>query len=291
MSTFISHGEDCPREHDPSRSEITVVKRLYQRPSIISETLLGVLVLGFSLVSLSSCKSDDDRHEPTGPSVISLRFESRFLGQPYTINQRATNIHDCTFEVSTVKFYLSNITLHGTGGNIVLSEIELIDLANTSTFPDFEVPAGSYSGLSFDLGVPAQLNGTQNPDFTTALFDANHPLSESNGMYWAWATGYRFFTFEGHFDTIPNDDELLPEVFSFHTGLDTLFRNIPEFQTSIELPKGATKEIRFSLSIDSLFATSTDTLDLRQDRSFHGNNLDIGIRAANNSMKSFVLDE
>ncbi len=190
-----------------------------------------------------------------------------------------------------LKFYLSNITLHGASENILISELELIDLADASSFPVLEVPAGIYSGLSFDLGVPVELNGTQNPDFSTALFDANHPLSESKGMYWAWATGYRFFTFEGYFDTIPNYEGALPEVFSFHTGLDTLYRVLPEFQTDIELPKGANKELHFSVSIDSLFATATDTLNLREDHSFHGNNLDVGIPAANNSMRCFVLVE
>lgn len=238
------------------------------------------------------CGSDDEpQSQYRGEASVSLRFESRFQGQPYPLNLRATNIHDCTFEVSGLRFYLSNVKLHTAGGERDLADVVLIDVADESTFPRWQVPAGSYSAVSFDLGVPISLNGTQNPDFTTALFDAEHPLSESNGMYWAWATGYRFFVFEGRYDTVPDAEGNLSGLFSFHTGLDTLFRELPPFELDLDLPGGASRELPFHVSIDSLFATHADTLDLRHSHSFHGNNLPDGIRAANNSARSFVFAE
>lgn len=253
--------------------------------------LKGVAILALA-VFVSSCNDDDDRD---GTSLLILAFDPRYNGEEIEIGERFENLHGYPVEVTDMKFYISNIKLHNFGGGSdrALSEIELIDIRENERTLQFMVPSESYSGVSFDLGVPPNLNGTQNPDFMTSIYDPNHPLSESNGMYWEWQSGYRFFTFQGRCDTVGNAGELLPMNFAFHTGTDTLFRSLPTFSESVSLEPDEIKTISFSIDVDSIFASATDTIDLRYERQFHGSfeQLSLGIKAANNTAAAINVIE
>ncbi|MFN2428968.1 MAG: MbnP family protein [Cryomorphaceae bacterium] len=248
----------------------------------------ALLLIAFAVL-FTACEEDEDRD---GTSLIIMTFDPRYDGTELGIGDRMENVHGYPVELTDMKFYISNIKLHTFGGTMALSDIELLDMRDNQRAIEFMVPSASYSGISFDLGVPPNLNGTQNPDFMTSIYDPNHPLSESNGMYWTWQSGYRFFSFEGRCDTVPNAGELLPMTFAFHTGTDTLFRSLPVFDKSISLQPDDVTVIPFAVDVDRIFASS-DTIDLGYERQFHGGlaQLPLGIKAANNSAAAIQLLE
>jgi hypothetical protein len=241
-----------------------------------------------ALLVLSACKDDD----PAPDAKVLMTFDPRFGGNELQMGEVHDNLHGYPFSTTGMKFYLSNIRLiSNSGSEVELSEIVLIDFMNNQRTLEYVIPEGNYVGVRFDLGVPVELNGTQNEDFSTSLYSADHPLSESNGMYWVWNTGYRFFIFEGRFDTVPNTTGSLPLTYAFHTGTDTLFRELGPFSKSMNLSGGETALLPFEIAVDSLFATATDTIDLSIENSFHGSpmQIDLGKKLADNMAKSFVL--
>ncbi len=248
--------------------------------------LLAILALA---LVFTSCVKDDDSVEAE-PKVI-LSFDPMVNGQEIQIGERFLNPQGYSVEALQLKFYISNIQLITSGDPVLLSEIAFFDIRENQRTLELEIPQGDYLGIQFDLGVPVNLNGTDNPDFSTSIYDANHPLSVNNGMYWGWNPGYRFFSFEGKCDTLQSAEEFLPMTFAFHTGRDTLFRNVPQFSRNVSIGASDIEHFQFGIELDNYFATEADTVDLKVDRSFHGSpdQIELGTKLANNSSATFTL--
>lgn len=249
-------------------------------------------VIFLALIACLAISCNDDESSPD--SKLFMTFDPRFEGEDLQMGETHTNVHGYPFNVFDVKFYVSNIRLHMSSGELIqVSDIELIRMLENKRSLEFVIPAGNYTGLSYDLGVPAAMNGTNDPDFSISQYPTGHPLSEvtSAGMYWQWASGYRFFSFDGRFDLEANTDDLLPSSFAFHTGTDTLFRQLDVFQKSVNIEPGETTLFSFAIDIDSIFATAADTINLSEVASFHGQpeQMETGIKLANNMAKAFVL--
>ena len=250
-------------------------------------------VLFIALIACLAVACNDDE-ESTPDAKLFMTFDPRFGGEDLQLGSTHTNVHGYPFNVSDVKFYISNIRLHESSGDFLqISDIELIRIQENKRSLEFVIPGGNYTGVSYDLGVPAAMNGTNDPDFSISQYPSGHPLSEvtSAGMYWQWSSGYRFFSLDGRFDLEPNTDDLLPSPFSFHTGTDTLFRELGVFKKSVNIEPGETTLFSFAVDIDSIFATAADTINLAEVTSFHGSEdqMETGIKLANNMSKAFVL--
>lgn len=245
-----------------------------------------------AVLLMSSCTGDDGGlPPPTSSADLILSFHPQFEGDDMHLQTPYNNIHGCTFKLTDLKFYLSNIALHyDNGDTLLLSEIELIDFSENKTTLDFPLSGGEFVAVSFDIGVPVHLNGTQNPDFLTSVYSTDHPLSSLNNTYWVWQSGYRFFMADGRFDTIPNS-EAVPQAFSFHTGRDELFRTAGIFPRLISGIAGDHNHLSFALDFEKFFATEHGEVDLRVERTFHGaaSQMDLGIRLADNTAEMFRL--
>jgi len=257
-----------------------------------TKNIAKLLTLIFIGIVLVSCKQDD---EEEGLAKVLLTFDPRYEDETIQLGDRFLEVHGYPVEITSMKFYISNIELLSGGTSFFLSDIEIINVDDNRVVLEFEVPSGSYSGVKFNLGVPTEMNGIEesNPDFMMSLFDANHPLNEDEGMYWNWNTGYRFFTCEGNCDTLDVGTNPLSMQFAFHSGTDTLYRQIPTFNHSISLNANQTKVIPFEIDLGTLFASSTDTIDLRHERAYHGhfNQLPLGLKIANNSSAALKIIE
>ena len=256
----------------------------------------GILFATFLLVGVvivTSCVKDDDSNPDASlaMSKVILDFYPMVSGQELQIAERFETPQGYPVDLVQLRFYLSNIALIGSNGTVELSEIEYLDIREHKTTLEFDVPTGEYSSVQFNLGVPVELNGTQNPDFSTSIFDADHPLSSSNGMYWGWTNGYRFFVLDGNCDTVPNVSDILPTPFSFHTGMDTLYRELPAFNRGMSLGDNDIETFHFGIELNRFFENGSDTIDLKVDRSFHGGfeQIGLGIKLANNSAAAFQL--
>ena len=115
------------------------------------------------------------------------------FGEEYTINK--------------FRYYISKISFDQNGKAVVPdSAIYLIDEAKSdSKSISFQVPAGQYSSLKFQIGVDSVYNvsGAQ-----------TGPLDPNKDMFWTWNTGYVMAKLEG---TSPAST-VVNGKFEFHIG-------------------------------------------------------------------------
>lgn len=167
----------------------------------------AVLILG--LLTIAACKKEKQPDPVPAAEAgqfkinVTHRFgnDSLQLEQPYT----NANGEEVTFQL--VRYYLSNIKLTKADGSI-WSQPEsyyLIDMSDpTSTAISLtNVPAGTYTGLSYIIGVDSTRNvsGAQ-----------TGALSVSNNMFWSWNSGYIFAKLEGTSPQSPVNS------FTYHLG-------------------------------------------------------------------------
>lgn len=236
-----------------------------------------------------SCSKEESDPKP---SRYTLTFAPYMNGEELHPGEQYINLDGYPFSINDIRFYLSDIRLITTSGKTVsLSEIEFFSIEDHNTTKTFQIPPGDYASIAFNLGVPAALNSPENPDFLISAYSASHPLSESNGMYWIWESGYRFFTLEGHCDTVTNTAEVLPLAYSFHTGRDTLYRSIPAFSRSFSVGDGSPIVHAFALDLSTFFKHGNSHIDLATERNYHGSlaQISLGIKVADNSAASFKL--
>lgn len=251
------------------------------------------LVFGFAaliLIGLAYSCNKDDEITSTQPGSFAMTFEISNGDEGIALNNKFICSTGYPVSIENIRFYLSNIRLiKGSGETVYLSQIAFFDLKDHIGMANFRIPAGRYDSIAFDLGVPPELNSPDNPDFLVSAYDNNHPLSESNGMFWGWEAGYRFFTIDGHCDTVPNTSEILPLSLSFHSGRDTLYRKVPAFYHPFTVQPNQTSVNAFALDIGKFFHNDDQVIDLKYERQYHGSLalMPLGIKVANNSAACF----
>ncbi|MFT3884164.1 MAG: hypothetical protein QM724_01665 [Flavobacteriales bacterium] len=228
------------------------------------------------------------REPATAPSVpcpVKFTVEPVWNGAPFNKGTVYMNADDKRVQVQTLKFYLAPVTLLGGAQQAEILRADLFDVVNGGATRILQAPAGRYTGLRFGLGLPHDLNHT---DITQ--IDPNTPLGNNSGMYWTWATMYRFTLFEGRFDNDPQASGPLPFQFAYHTGLDTLYRT-RTLPVMLEVTPSDTTEIVLQVDVARFFTNGSDTLDLSQGSSFHGEPglLELGMRIADLERDAFRL--
>lgn len=175
----------------------------------------AILIASLCATTLfTSCKKDDETGTtptPVAPEItygeMELEFEHTFGTANFAFNTAFTTDQGEEVNFSTLKYYVSNITLHHIDGSSWKQpeSYYLVDLSTPSTamLHLHDVPTGDYSGITFTLGVDSTRNvsGAQ-----------EGALSVANNMFWSWNSGYIFAKFEG---TSPQSST---GGFSYHCG-------------------------------------------------------------------------
>jgi hypothetical protein len=139
-----------------------------------------------------------------------IHFENYVGDKPLALDTATyTNAMKQNFTVTNFKYYISNIKLKGTNGNIYSKDdgYYLIKQDDESTWTAEldEVPDASYSGVSFTVGVDSLHN------CSGAQSGALDPI---NGMFWTWSSGYVFMKLEGKSPVSKQPGH----IFEYHIG-------------------------------------------------------------------------
>lgn len=224
--------------------------------------------------------------QPLGDGHVRVRFVPQWEGAPFQASQSYINVMQHRILADMVKFYMAEAVVTGPSGTRDLNDIELIDITSGPGSRTYQVAAGTYSKLRFGLGVPPAMNASD-----PAIYPSGHPLSIMNGTYWTWATGYRFFMFDGRYDTDPNGTGTVLPTFSIHTGLDACYRMVElERGAPFQIVPGDTTELVVSVAVDRFFYTATDTIDISVDNQTHGTNLPLALRFTDTFAGSMTLE-
>jgi len=239
--------------------------------------LLASLACVFSIMGCDENSSETPEPTVAGTGIFELNIRTRVSGEGFVPEVVYKNIEGRSYYLTRLEMYISDITLIDENGNEeVISEVELFDLTNPGltkvahgegTFVQFEVPAKRYRGVKFAIGVPDSLNFAD-----PANYAPDHPLSAMNGMHWSWATGYRFVVIEGKIDSsLTMDGEAFEKDLVYHTGLDTLYREIvyTENQHSFTVPQDEELQFIVEMDLNRFFYNDQDTIRMASENITH----------------------
>jgi hypothetical protein len=151
----------------------------------------SILIILFP-VFFAACKKDGN-NPVTSPGKVKLEFFNDVGPSSLNMgNQWYKNENGDSFTVSKFNYYISNVVLSGSGTTYTEdSSYHLVQQSDlTTTYFDLHnIPLGTYSTISFMIGVDSTRN------ISGAQTGALDPI---NGMFWSWSTGYIMLKFEGN---------------------------------------------------------------------------------------------
>jgi hypothetical protein len=167
--------------------------------------------------TFTSCKKDTKEPAPTPAPIpevttgsLKVEFEPMVGTEALVMGTKTyTNAAGNTFNVTTWKYYISNVKLTKTDNSVVTisDSYFLVDQssASGSLIEIKNVPFGDYKAISFVLGVDSTRNvsGAQ-----------TGALDPANGMFWTWSSGYIMAKMEG---TSPQSPDVANKL-TFHIG-------------------------------------------------------------------------
>lgn len=161
---------------------------------------------------LIACSNDDDNEEKTGSVVI--EFSNIVKDNPLALEKVAyMNQSEESYTVSIFRYILSNIVLTKENGDEFTYPVEesyfLIneEEAESKKITLTDIPAGTYTKISFGVGIPQSTFPLEGANFI--------PKAEENNMIWSWTAGYQFVKLEGFYTTEANPEQ---KDFKFHIG-------------------------------------------------------------------------
>jgi len=250
----------------------------------MKKILLFILFSAF--LGYSSCNKEEEK----GDSTLHLDFNFLFEDEEFIINEVYNYPLDYTFKIEKLLLYISEVKLKDDEGNSHdISKIIFVDSDANDNGITVVIPEGNYKSITFSIGVPQSLNGTENPDFDAALYDPNHPLSLSNTMYWTWNTGYRFVLLDGRINTNPTEDEDFETLLSIHTGKDYSYRS-KTINLNYTAVKDNSGEILMTFNVEDFLAGETDIIDIAVDNQSHGTNEGLANRLSDNVIKAVIVE-
>ena len=204
----------------------------------MKKTLLTLTVIG---LVLTSCEKD----KPIATD-ITINFTHTVDGSDLITNSMIyTNEAGENYDVQTLKYLISNITLHDDLGYTVLKDIHFIDISDESTFSFTydNVPNNNYYAISYRMG------------FDTTKNISNLYVNENYHTAMAWPDmmggGYHYMKLEGDFN-----DSL--SGYGTHTGgtmgMDYSFNNIDDISLIVTDDLGNV-DVNINMEINNWYKT------------------------------------
>lgn len=178
----------------------------------MKKVIFSTLAVTFLLLS---CKKNKE-YNSSVLADLTVEFDQVAGSSDLDLNTGSyTNAMGQSFNVTKVKYFVSNFILTNTDGTVYTVPQDecyfLIDESDLSShMPLLKVPEGEYKTLSFMIGVDS-LRNTMDVSQRTGVLDVSGAAAD---MYWTWNSGYIFLKLEG---TSP-DVSAPGNIFKYHVG-------------------------------------------------------------------------
>lgn len=244
------------------------------------------LILAAAFLILGCEKEGDDPAPYSGPNV-EIQFVLTQGDSPiqFFTPVEIDSVHDLQVEV--FKFYLSHLELRSSSDTVELAAYELVDMAAAEGKQfAFTVPAGTYTSLYMALGLDSATNATDPVSVEPAS-----PLSAAQGMYWGWASMYRFAMFEGRANLQGALGSGGDDLLSYHPGANSLYRQLEFAGFSRVIRTTSKTTLVFHVDVDQLFNGPFGSFDFNMENQSHTTPSDyyIAERFMNNFMGAISL--
>lgn len=220
---------------------------------------------------VTSCKKEEvkDPIIPTPTSqtgMFKIELEHTFDGADFDLNTAYTNMAGEEVTFTKLNYYVSNVRLIKSDGSewaepesyhLVKLEESISTLISIS-----DVPAASYTGLKFMIGVDSTRNvsGAQ-----------SGALDIANQMFWSWNNGYIFIKAEGNSPASSNG------TFEYHLGgfrdanstnaIQNLEYNFGSM--TLDVAPNAAPQIHMSVAVDAFFGDAGSQLSVASTSDIH----------------------
>jgi len=201
------------------------------------------ILLTLTVVGLVFTSCDKDNPIATD---IAINFTHTVDGSDLITNSMIyTNDAGENYDVQTLKYLISNITLHtANGSSLQLDEVHFIDISDQSTFSLTynDVPNNNYTSFSFEMGLDSDNN------ISNAYVNENF----FGEMEWPdiMGGGYHYMKLEGSFDNILS--------YGTHTGgtmgMDYSFNNIDDISLIVTDDLGNV-DVNINMEINNWYQT------------------------------------
>ncbi len=177
-------------------------------------------ICGLLLVFIAvACQTKEQNHNADSQAVGELLIDfNHVVGTQELVLDTATyaNAQGESYQVNILKYYISNIQLTNTKGEIftypksesyfLISEAE----PATKKIKLVDIPEGDYDHFTFTIGVDST-KSVAGVEERVGVLDVANPKT----MYWSWNTGYIFFMLEG---TSPAAPDSTGNQMKYHIG-------------------------------------------------------------------------
>ncbi|MFN8395827.1 MAG: MbnP family protein [Bacteroidia bacterium] len=162
--------------------------------------------------------TEDDGTCTYSPSTLSLSINNIVGSKPFSFDSIYTTTSGRRFKFSAARFHISSPWLGSNDGPVPLDKYLQIK-ANVANYLLDTIDPGSYSSLSFNIGVDSVANHSD-----PTLWPDDHPLSLMNPMQdnWSWSGGYVFLKLEGRVDSSATMNGAIDKFFYFHLASDVM---------------------------------------------------------------------
>jgi hypothetical protein len=210
-----------------------------------------LLLAAAPMALFSGCKKDSD--SPATTSQVNFTVQNVAGTQPLTLNSTvATTAANETFTVDVFEYYLSNIKFIKSDGTTYAAPntYYLVDQSKPSSlsFSVPNVPVGDYTGVSFLVGVDAQMTGLTDP----ATFTGD--LNQANNMYWTWNSGHIFLKMQGALTSPGVSKTLTCHIGGYTAPYNAIVTAAPSFNGSkLTVQGGHTPTIALKANVVKMF--------------------------------------
>ncbi len=274
-----------------------------KNPKYLSMKLQYLLSAFFLLFGGAGCDLfENDGFSATDKGTLKIAFDN-VAGDKDLVMETGnyTNAAGETFNVTTLKYFVSNIKLTTEDGKVVAypqeSSYFLVDESDPTslTLTLTDVPAGNYKALTYMIGVDS-LRNTMDVSKRTGTLDI---AGKAKGMYWSWNSGYIFFKMEGASPQAkPATDGTTN--YRYHIGqygggfgtppvktINNLKNNTLAFDTDVlKIRKNKTPQVDVKMDVLKVF-TGSYTMKLSEDPVIMVNPLGANVSA--NYAKAYTL--
>ncbi|MEM9549280.1 MAG: MbnP family protein, partial [Bacteroidota bacterium] len=213
----------------------------------------GTIVLTIDVFDAAGNQGTAERfyeyvYDPSG--TIDFNIKLQYNSEPLVLFEPFIYPDGRSIDFTRISFYISEVTLDDE--NIVNVEFHnLTDSHATSILASQGynwtvegVPPGFFSTLSFNIGVPAELN-----EKDPGEFPSGHPLAKPSENWFGWKS-FVFLKVEGNMDM--DGDGTRETGIALHTGADEALRNI-SLDNPILINDGERTEIDIVFDVYDLF--------------------------------------
>jgi hypothetical protein len=242
-------------------------------------------LLCLSILTFTSCVKDDN------VGAMTINFKLKYGSKDLVMLQKYDYpVAGYPLAFNRFSFFISEVTLNSTGGNSEVEDIAYLDLTNSHStaagaavgynFEIKNIKPGSYTGMTFALGVPALSNSKIPANFN------EKPLSDQ-AEYWGDWKSYIFTRTEGQIDF--DKDGKLESSFALHTGANIAFRTL-RITAPIEITETSPGKINIEIDLQKQFSGSK-IYDIKTNPQIHSlNQGGLVVELVDNLVKAFKLN-